>query len=1163
MPACSTAFLGRGFTESVAERSRTVSVRLLITRGETRGFRVFLSKRPGVRLRESLSSIPLRSSTGINGHAGPAIEDPWLDRNIFDIFLEVARRNPDRVAVREGSSVMTYEDLAARVMAVVDAVTRLTQGPGETIAVLTQRGAGLIAALVGILGAGRVYVPLDPEWPEGRTADVLERCGASLVMTDDPSSGTARGLAATVVIPPPRTGQLTEGGGTFVHEPAVESTYRVGDRPAYTIFTSGTTGRPKGAVNTHRGLMNHLAAKIEALGLTAFDRVAQTAPQGFDISVWQMLAPLLVGAECVVVDDVRVREPEALLTALRDEGVTVLEVVPSLMYPLIEEIDRARYDDWSLRWLLLGGESVKSQLCTAWHARFPSIPIMNVYGPTECADDVTHHVIRSAADLSADGAHTPIGTPLRNTTLHVLRWESDVWVPCGPDEKGELFVTGLGVGMGYVGDAEATARAFFKDPFDETGCMYRTGDTAVVGADGVFVCLGRQDRQVKIRGHRIELEEIESRILATGLVRQCAVLLYEAEVTEALVTREMLSREPVPGGRRKELVAFLVPADGADAAAVREKLEGHLPRVMMPDQMLPVDTLPVTPNGKADYTALTRRLQGTLDLRPDWIPADGLEAEVAQVWHGVVGRYPQSPNEELAEAGIDSLQAMLLSVRLGRTANCRVPTAEVLKAVSFRSLLDLVSVATATPEAADEADDNALPAPGPDGVTEQRLARQQEGAWFHWQLDPDSPYYTYQGYLDIRGRIDTDAVRLAWQAVMQRHRHLTGLITATEDGPRLRFPVFDLSHLEITDLRTDEDPLGRFRAVAASAVAAPFDLDTQPFLRAAGFRIAEDRFHLLLTTHELALDGWAADVFTRDFAQQYSAARGEHAADPGGDPAAAYGRYVAEQSRLEGTESYKASRHHWAAVLGDHVPTAKALDRASAQGDGHDAGLVQRHLAPETDQSLRRLARETRTTDFVVLATALGLALATAAGEDDLVIGVPVTDRTMPGADDVTAFLINMVPVRIRLDGALPFAAAVRQVGATAADALAHARVPLADTVAAAARNGLLGAGRSLFHVMLNMLNFPTAPAAADESTTVSFRELWTGCTKYPLAFYAQPREGALHLELAYLKAGFDRATSAELLDGFVRLIDIAVGSPADTLHHIASKAGLPDLTVC
>jgi hypothetical protein len=399
---------------------------------------------------------------------------------------------------------------------------------------------------------------------------------------------------------------------------------------------------------------------------------------------------------------------------------------------------------------------------------------------------------------------------------------------------------------------------------------------------------------------------------------------------------------------------------------------------------------------------------------------------------------------------------------------------------------------------------------------------------------------------------------------MQRHRHLTGLITASEDGPRLRFPVFDLSQLEIRDLRNTQDPLGHFRAVAASAAAAPFDLDTEPFLRAAGFRITEDRFHLLLTTHELALDAWAADVFTRDFAKQYTAAQEPHAAAAEGhDPAVAYGRYVVAQARLENTESYEASRRHWAAVLGDHVPTAKALEREGAERDGHEAGLVQRHLAPETDQSLRRLARETRTTDFAVLATALWLTLTTASSEDDLIIGAPVTDRTTPGADEVTAFLINMVPVRIRLDGALSFADAARQVGATTAEALAHAQVPLADTVAAAARDGLLGARRNLFHIMLNMLNFPTAPANASESTTISFRELWTGCTKYPLAFYAQPREGALHLELAYLKAGFDQATSAGLLDGLVRVLDIAVESPADTLHGIAAKADLPDLTVC
>ncbi|MGW4809451.1 amino acid adenylation domain-containing protein [Kitasatospora sp. NPDC004272] len=1125
-------------------------------------------------MRESFSELPTRGGLP-KGYAGPEVHTPWLEMNAGDVFRSIAAEHPEAVAVSTESGSTTYRELAARVNSVAADLTAATGSVHGVVAVLAHRGVDLVAALLGVLAADRVYVPVDAQWPAGRIRTVVEQCGAQVLLVDGAHAGLAASLGVDARVLPIAAAGTPEAGAP----PAGAC----GDEPAYTVFTSGTTGVPKGAVNTHRGLMNHLSAKVTALGLTAGDRVAQSAPQSFDIAVWQMLAPLLVGAECVVVSDEVVHEPAAFLAALRERRVSVLEVVPSLMYPLLEELDRTDHRGWELRWLLLGGESVKPQLCTAWLERFPEIPIMNVYGPTECADDITHHVVGNAGDLSADGAHTPIGTPLQNTTLYVLREEEDgAWVACGAGEKGELFASGAGVGLGYVRNPEATARAFFRDPADPAGRMYRTGDAAVVGEDGVFVCLGRRDRQVKIRGHRIELEEIESRILSTGPVRQCAVLLHEWEVAESLVTREVLGREPAVRTRRQELHAFLVLDPDGTVGSVRAALAEHLPPVMSPDRLIRVDALPTTPNGKADYGALAARLHGSGDSRPAWLEPRGTAAQVAELWRDVVGRYPQHLDEELAEAGLDSLHSMVLGIRLGALAGSRVSTGDVLRAVTFRGLLQAVADATRrrteTP-AATAPSSLALPDPH-GGPVEWPLARQQQGAWFHWQLDPENPYYTYQGYLDVRGTVDDGRLRAAWRAALARHPHLTGVVTATEDGPRLRFPAFDLGDLEIRDLRgprgdgpgpdpdsgpgdTAGSPAARFRTFAAAAAAEPFDLESEPFVRATGFRVADDRFHLLLTTHELALDGWGAQVFARTFTEEYAAAgpaRRERRPEP--DGAAALGRYLSWQAAAERSGALDASRRYWADVLGERVPRLGAVRPAADGPAGHAAGLVQHHLSAETDRLLHRLAREARVTPFTVLATALWLALSSVFGEEDLVLGVPVTHRTAPEAEHVTAFLINMVPLRIDLDPDLAFGDAIRRVGSLAARGLDHSDVPLADTVAAAARRGVLGAHRTLFDVMLNMLNFPAAEADGDRDATIVFRELWTGYTKYPLAFYAQSREGTLHLELAYLADRFAPEAMERLLAGLVAILDRAAADPGEPMRRIAASAGLSALAI-
>ncbi|PLW74077.1 non-ribosomal peptide synthetase, partial [Streptomyces sp. DJ] len=374
---------------------------------------------------------------------------------------------------------------------------------------------------------------------------------------------------------------------------------------AYTIFTSGSTGRPKGAMVHRRGMVNHLLAKVEDLGMTEEDSVVQNAPLTFDISVWQMLAGLVTGGRVRLVGDDTALDPQALFGTAAAERITVLEVVPSLLRTALDSWDAGApaVELPDLRWLMVTGEALPPDLCTRWFARHPHVPVVNAYGPTECSDDVTHAVIDAATPLG--DVRVPIGRAVRNTRLYVLD-ERLQPVPVGV--SGELYVGGTGVGLGYLGDPVRTAAAFVPDPFSEVpgDRLYRTGDRVRYLPDGQLEFLGRQDHQVKIRGQRIELGEVEAALRGVPGVTDCVVTVGTD-----------------PAGQSR-LVGHLTGA--VDPAQVRDRLTAVLPAAMVPAALVVMDALPLTPNGKVDRKAL---------------PAPDLSAA------GDGGRAPRTPQEEI------------------------------------------------------------------------------------------------------------------------------------------------------------------------------------------------------------------------------------------------------------------------------------------------------------------------------------------------------------------------------------------------------------------------------------------------------------------------------------------------------------------------------------
>ncbi|WP_432140281.1 amino acid adenylation domain-containing protein [Streptomyces sp. bgisy084] len=531
-------------------------------------------------------------------------------------FERNAAGGPDRPAIVADGMELSYAQVNEAANRLAHYLRALDVGPDAVVGICADRSPATVVAVLAVLKAGGAYLPLDPGNPADRLAYMVQDAGVTVLLTEQARWESLReaepGIRAELV-------QL-DRPELWADRPATDPVpVAAPENLAYVIYTSGSTGRPKGVLVNRRGMGNHLLAKIEDLGITESDAVVQNASLAFDISVWQMLSALAVGGRVRVVSAEDAVEPAALFGRTAQEGLTVLEVVPSLL--------RASLDAWdagtlprelpALRHLVVTGEALPPDLCRRWFARFPHIPMVNAYGPTECSDDVTHAVIRAGDPIGE--ARVSIGRTVRNTRLHILD-ENMAPVPVGV--PGELYVGGSGVSRGYGGRPALTAERFLPDPFGPAGArLYRTGDVTTWNEDGSIEFLGRVDHQVKLRGVRIELGEIEAALTALNEVADASVAVKRG-----------------PTGR-ESLVGYVVPADGGEpgAAALRTLLARSLPESMIPSVYVPLEALPLTANGKVDRKALPDPDSWDGPDRPYTAPATPTETAIAGIWTQVLG----------------------------------------------------------------------------------------------------------------------------------------------------------------------------------------------------------------------------------------------------------------------------------------------------------------------------------------------------------------------------------------------------------------------------------------------------------------------------------------------------------------------------------------------
>jgi amino acid adenylation domain-containing protein len=558
---------------------------------------------------------------------------------------EHARMRPQTTAATCGNAELSYEQLNQNANRLAHWLRAQGIGRESRIGVFGTRGLEMLTTLLGVLKAGAAFVPLDPEHPDGRLNNILTKAKISVLATSADLVKRSRDLAAGVSSSPrvicwhdlPAECDVPNPS-TWSDQPASNPGIINGPRDlAYVCHTSGSTGIPKGAMVEHRGMLNHLLAKIDFLGLDQESVVAQNASHCFDISIWQFFAALLAGGRVVIYLPEALFHSGSMLALVEQDEVTVLETVPSLLEMMLNELPAAVKLP-RLRHLISNAELLPVPLCQRWAQRFPNIALVNTYGATECSDDTTHQIVR---DVTEATVRIPVGKSIAGSQHYVLDHELKP-LPAGC--AGQVAIAGDVVGRGYLADAAATARTFVPDPFRADGHrLYLTGDLGRWNSAGELEFLGRTDNQVKVHGHRVELSEIEATLAKVPGLRQVAVIVSDE-----------------PGSQR--LLAYWVGDAGVDGNKLRNHARQELPAYMVPNAFMQMTALPLTANGKVDRQALPKPADPNAGgFVP---PRDEVEFKIAKLWRDELAISAVGVFDNFFERGGHSLKAVSLINRL-------------------------------------------------------------------------------------------------------------------------------------------------------------------------------------------------------------------------------------------------------------------------------------------------------------------------------------------------------------------------------------------------------------------------------------------------------------------------------------------------------------------
>jgi len=932
---------------------------------------------------------------------GPAV-------SLVELFEQQAAARPEAEAVVCGAEKLTYEELNRRANQLGHYLRRMGVGPEVRVGLCVERSVAMVVGVLGILKAGGAYVPLDPSYPQARVEQMLRDCGARVLLTE-------AHLAAQL----PRTDAAVVYLGQQWQEIAAESETNpavvvAGENLAYVIYTSGSTGQPKGVGVTQQNLVHTTRAREVYYG-GAPESFLLLSSIAFDSSVAGLFWTLCGGGRLIVPAEGQQREARRLVQLVREQQVTHLLSLPSLYALLLEEADGGELA--GLQGVIVAGEACGPALVERHETVVPQAVLYNEYGPTEGSVWSTVQQCRGCSGT------VPIGRPIANVRLYVLD-ERQAVLPLGV--SGELYVGGAGVTRGYLNDAALTAQKYVPDPYggERGGRLYRTGDVGRYRRGGELEFVGRVDGQVKVRGYRVEVGEIEAVLEGHGSVQGAVVMVRASERGEA------------------QLVGYVVGQE-VSGAELRQWLGERLPEYMVPSRVLVLREWPLMPNGKVDRQRLPEAEAVNEGERRQARTA--VEAVLQSIWEEVLGVRELSVTANFFELGGHSLLATQVMSRVREALQVEMPVRSLFAEPTVRGLAAEIELQL---QAAEGMRRPPLRRGLRDG--ELPLSYAQQRLWFADQLTRGSAIFNVAVAVRLNGELNVTALARTLREIIARHEVLRTIFPAREGQPvqviveqvEFELPVTDLRELD----QAEREQVAR--RLAEEEAQTRFDLATGPLVRARLLRLEEAEHVALFTMHHIVSDGWSKGVLIKEVSQLYEAySRGEES--PLTELPIQYADYAVWQREWLTGEVLDKQLEYWREQLAGAPETlALPADRERPAIQSFRGGRYPVAFTPELTENLKSLSRRESATLFMTLLTGFKILLHYYSKEDDIVVGANVANRNQAETEALIGFFVNTVVLRTDLSGDPTFVELLKRLREVCLEAYAHQDVPFEKVVA-------------------------------------------------------------------------------------------------------------------
>ncbi|MFE9097041.1 amino acid adenylation domain-containing protein [Streptomyces sp. NPDC007264] len=1047
--------------------------------------------------------------------------------SFIDLFEKHVAATPHATAVVSATGTLSYQDLDALACRQAHELADRGVRPGELVGVYALPGSAMIASILGVLKAGAAYVPLDPEYPEQRLDYLIEDSGMSAVLAEDRLAARLSGRDLPVVA----VASAVEAESA----PAVETARRGPNDLVYVIYTSGSTGRPKGVRVTESNIANLLHAVGEGYKLSSRDVTIFTHSFTFDASVLEVFAPLAYGAKLVVAAAEERRDAAKLVAAVKRHGVTIWDMVPAMLAQVVDlpEFPAACA---TLRLAISGADVLPRGLAHRFLTLAPWCELQNQYGPTEATVITTVW----SCNADAEAGPVPIGFPIAGASVHVL---DDALAPVGQGEIGEIYIGGAGVTVGYHNRPELTEERFVTDPRGER--LYRTGDLGRLRADGALEFQGRADRQLAVRGFRVEPGEIEDALCADPAVQAAAV-----------TTRG--------SGNDVLLVAYVTPvADGTILVpALRERVREALPEHLRPNAYVVMDKLPLGISGKVDLRALPAPPSVRPELSvPYAAPGDQDEQQVAATVARTLGLDEVGVNDNFFELGAHSLLVTKIVTRVRAEFQTDIPVSVVFEHPTVAGLVAWLRANA----------DSATKVQGPTRAERSGpipLSLPQEQVWFLGKLVPDSIAYATQAYLDLHGPVSVAVLEESLTEIVRRHELLRTTFVAGADGmpEQVVHPPYPVS-VQVEDLSAEPEEIREILALdrMQTIVARPFDVGRLPLFRWVLFRLSADHHMLLLVEHHFIHDGWSFGVLMQELRECYRAfAEGGRPHLP--ELPVQFADYAVWQREwLKGDEAQRQWEFWQEKLRGAEELLPLPTDRPRPPVQSHHGDVVVIPVPADVYRRIRQLGGPTGATGYMVMTAIFTMLMNQYTRKTDMTIAISMANRRFESTERLIGMMINGGLLRADLSGDPTFDELRGRITEAALEIYRHQDFPFSKLVE------YLNPVRDLSYNPLYQVAFSyhdaRVPRMSLGVTRADIHYLQNYSAKHDLDVIVIPRGEQLAtvpgsdpadevlMEWIYSTDLFDRSTVAAMAEEFVELCRRVVDAPEKTLSELVGRA--------